>query len=181
MSSPQMVRFQNDHRDLQRLVGESNIFSFTSQGSPPSVYDCRFEGTGLYMPPDAAEPVPLSEHRFRLELTSDYPRKPPIVYWQTPIYHPNFATNKVCTGNLNRYWVPGFKLVQIVEMLWDMVRYDNVAPLDPFNKDAAQWYNVQSRYAWPLDSRSIRDGIDEIIIMDIGNGSDSDADGIEFT
>ena len=172
MGSPQLTRFQNDFRDLQRLAGESSIFRFTPHGTPASVFDCVFEGRGLHVPREGAAPEPLSRHQFRIELTSEYPRRPPIVFWQTPIYHPNFAANKVCTGNLNKFWVPGFKLVTIVEMLWDMVRYKNVEPGDPFNRDAAHWFQHQTVYRWPLDERPIRDGMHDIEIVAPGNASD---------
>ena len=167
-----MIRFQNDFRDLQRLAGESTIFRFVHHGAPPSVFDCSFEGRGLYIPHEGAPAAILDTHRFRIELTSDYPRRPPIVFWQSPIYHPNFAANKVCTGNLNKFWVPGFKLVTIVEMLWDMVRYKNVEPNDPFNREAAHWFQHQSTFSWPLDPRPIRDGFDDIVIMETEAASD---------
>jgi len=59
-------------------------------------------------------------NRFRLELPSEYPLKPPVATWLTEISHPNIVPhvpNAVCVSILGDKWDPRLKLISVVNAL----------------------------------------------------------------
>ena len=59
-------------------------------------------------------------NRFRLELSSEYPLKPPVATWLTEISHPNIVPhvpNAVCVSILGDKWDPRLKLISVVNAL----------------------------------------------------------------
>lgn len=56
-------------------------------------------------------------NRFRLELSPEYPLKPPIATWLSNISHPNIVpniANAVCVSILGEKWDPRLKLISVV-------------------------------------------------------------------
>lgn len=77
-------RLRGELDRMELLKEESTLFDFKTQGSPPEQYLICFMCKGL------AEPDIISEeHIVGVYLHAEYPIKPPIVRWLTPIYHPN--------------------------------------------------------------------------------------------
>jgi hypothetical protein len=59
-------------------------------------------------------------NRFRLEVPSEYPLKPPVATWLTEISHPNIVPNvpnAVCVSILGDKWDPRLKLISVVNAL----------------------------------------------------------------
>jgi hypothetical protein len=59
-------------------------------------------------------------NRFRLDLPSEYPLKPPVAMWLTDISHPNIVPNipnAVCVSILGEKWDPRLKLISVVNAL----------------------------------------------------------------
>jgi hypothetical protein len=59
-------------------------------------------------------------NRFRLDLPSEYPLKPPVATWLTDISHPNIVPNipnAVCVSILGEKWDPRLKLISVVNAL----------------------------------------------------------------
>ena len=59
-------------------------------------------------------------NRFRLELPSEYPLKPPVATWLSEISHPNIVPhvpNAVCVSILGDKWDPRLKLISVVNAL----------------------------------------------------------------
>jgi hypothetical protein len=59
-------------------------------------------------------------NRFRLDLPSQYPLKPPVATWLTDISHPNIVpnvANAVCVSILGEKWDPRLKLISVVNAL----------------------------------------------------------------
>ena len=54
-------------------------------------------------------------------------------------------------------------LDELCEMLWDMIRYQNLDVESPYNREAALWAKTQTTYVLPLDGRSIRVGSRRIL------------------
>ena len=89
--------------------------------------------------------------KFRLELSEEYPVKPPVVTWLTEIPHPNIVPNiagAVCVSILGESWRPTLKLVSVVNSLYYLLSDPN--PNNVFNHpkclDAAK---VCSKYDFP--------------------------------
>lgn len=68
---------------------------------------------------------------YELEITRDYPFKPPIVRNLTEIWHPNFWKERICVGILGKDWSPANNMVNIVETLRFLLSNPN--PDDPLH------------------------------------------------
>jgi hypothetical protein len=158
--SPRLRRLRADRKALDALKAESSIFDFTARGDVPDAYTLLFHGRGVWRP-DQASPVRLVErHEVYLRLGASYPRMMPELTWRSPIFHPNIsASGIVCLGGYGTYWVPSLSLDELCTMLWDMIRYANVDPNSPYNRDAAIWAKSQKDVVFPIDPRPIRDRV----------------------
>ncbi len=157
--SPRERRLAADYQSLVELQNESNIFSFFAKGSAPERYEIYFRGLGLWRLPDG-HAVIRDEHEIRIELGAAYPRMMPSLSWQTPIFHPNVSTGGVvCLGGYGTNWVPSLKLDEMCHMLWDMIRMKNFDIKSPYNREAAYWVHIQTRYRFPIDPRNLRDRV----------------------
>jgi len=143
------------------LKAASSIFEYTPHFSqhncPPEAYLLGFRGRGLYRPEGRPDVLIRDEHRVLVRLGAAYPRQMPELVWKTPIYHPNISSNGVvCLGGYSTHWVPSLRLDQLCEMLWNMIRYENYDVESPYNREAAQWARIQTKYAFPIDPRPLR-------------------------
>ena len=156
--SPRIRRLLADHRALQRLQAESSILRFRRQGNPPERYRIRFYGRGLSVVPGTRRVRILKRHEVRVDLGASYPRTMPELAWRTPVFHPNISrSGLVCLGGYSVQWVPSFKLDELCEMLWDMIRLQNFDVVHPYNREAAEWMRRQPPERFPVDLRSLRD------------------------
>jgi ubiquitin-protein ligase len=96
-----------------------------------------------------------------IKMGVDYPRSRPEINWLTPIQHPNiWGHGTVCLGNYSNAWTPHFRLVDVVEILWDMAR---LAVLNPRSagtgayKAEENWDRLYRKYDFPVDRRPLRD------------------------
>lgn len=156
--TPRTRRLRADHEALKTLKTNSSIADFQSFGDPPERYLVTFKGKGLVRKGES-DPVEVADvHRVEIRLGIDYPRSRPDLQWLTSIYHPNIsAVGAVCLGGYSTNWVPSLGLAELVEMLWDMIRYQNYDPKSAYNYAAGRWSESQTQYDFPLDPRSLRD------------------------
>jgi len=154
--SPRTRRLISDHQAVQRLAGESSIFSFEAKGAPPEVYRFIFRGLGIWRP-QAHQVALRDEHTVIVELGAAYPRLIPGLSWQTPVFHPNISSGGVvCLGGYGTHWAPSLTLDELCVMLWDMIRYKNFDTESPYNRDAALWAKSQQQFGLPVDTRPLR-------------------------
>ena len=145
---------------MKKLKEESSIVDFVASGDPPERYTITFNGKGLARESDYVEPALHEVHRVEIRLGIDYPRSRPDLQWLTKLYHPNISgVGAVCLGGYGTHWVPSLNLDELVEMLWDMCRYQNYDPKSAYNYQAARWCEQQSKFAFPLDPRPVRDRV----------------------
>jgi hypothetical protein len=67
-------------------------------------------------------------NRFRLELPSEYPLKPPAAIWLSNVAHPNIVPNvenAVCVSVLGENWRPDLKIVSVVNSLYYLLSDPN--------------------------------------------------------
>jgi len=77
-------------------------------------------------------------HRFRLELTEEFPERSPVATWLTNISHPNivpFMRGVVCVSTLGNNWVPNTTLCLVIESLFFLLANPN--PLNPWKHEAS--------------------------------------------
>jgi ubiquitin-protein ligase len=126
-------------------------------GGPPDVYSVFFHGRGLCVPDGTNEVHMRHRHEVMIRLGASYPRMMPELVWKTPVFHPNISANGVvCLGGYSTHWVPSLQLDELCTMLWDMIRYENYDVESPYNRQAAQWVQEQTTFAFPIDNRAIR-------------------------
>jgi len=90
-------------------------------------------------------------NRFRLDLPSEYPLKPPVATWLTDISHPNIVpniANAVCVSILGEKWDPRLKLISVVNSLHYLLTDPN--PQSVFDHPRAlKAANVCRSYGFP--------------------------------
>ena len=154
--SPQTRRLKHDFAAMLKLRDESSILRYTSSGTPVTRYLVEFRGRSLAR--ERGKVVYQDRHEVEIKLGVSYPRTMPELRWITPIYHPNISEiGLVCLGGWGTHWVPSLHLDELCNMLWDMARYHNYDIRSPYNRDAALWAANQTTFAFPTDTRALRD------------------------
>lgn len=120
-----------------REISERDDLSFETEGDPPEKYEVEMKAEGLAL--DGRRLVKQDNHRFEVYLHRDYPRRPPVVTWKTPIYHPNLLgperNGGVCIGA----WRASESLADLMTRLTDLVSYRSFSLGDALDSDAASW------------------------------------------
>jgi ubiquitin-protein ligase len=106
----------------------------------PTEYELEFVQPSFGPPPSPdAAPVDISEHRVLIQLGSDFPETPPMVFWLTQIFHPNvFPTYEceetrgsetqmglVCLGALQESYLPSLHFGSLCQLLMDIAGFRN--------------------------------------------------------
>ncbi len=159
--SPRERRLAADARSISQLLRDSSILKADGRGNPPTQYRLRFHGAGLAV--DARGNVYRQDlHEIHVELGAAYPRLMPTLSWKTPIFHPNISGGGVvCLGGYGTHWVPSLTLAELCTMLWDMIRYRNFDVNSPYNREAALWIRDQQNISLPVDTRPLRNLVQE--------------------
>jgi ubiquitin-protein ligase len=133
--SPRGRRLLSDLRQMQQLDDET--IAFRAEGDPPEHYELMFSVPGLELLGTQLRVRRM--HRCEVYLHLDYPRRPPVVTWQTPVFHPNLLgpdrNGGVCLGS----WSAGESLLDLSLRLRDLVSYRVANAADPLNRQAAEW------------------------------------------
>lgn len=147
--------------DTSALYKEKNLLNHqfptvTAMNDPPT----QFEGLMRCEKGDVKklaekEIWPFTEYvnwnRYRLDLPSEYPLKPPVAMWLTDIAHPNIVPNipnAVCVSILGEKWDPRLKLISVVNALHYLLTDPN--PQSVFdNPRALKAANVCRSYGFP--------------------------------
>lgn len=136
MADPRIRRLLSDLRQMEDLA-ERGVLTFRTEGVPAEVYHVALAVEGLARR-DAALAV-RGLHRFDAYLHRDYPRRPPVVVWQTPVFHPNLLgperNGGVCIGS----WSAAESLADLCLRLRDLASYRSLNPHDALDRDAAAW------------------------------------------
>lgn len=143
--NPRNRRLERDFIEMSELAAASPIMKFEALGEPPEKYRIRFSGMGL----DPAGTI-RNVHDLTIDLGSEYPRFMPRIHWQTPILHPNISSGTPCFGNFAMN--PRVRLVDLVEILWDMNR---MAIYNTHGNQPA-WTKIRQEIDFPVDQRTIR-------------------------
>jgi hypothetical protein len=123
--------------------------------TPPGKYMIRYSCTGLLEPrAEGEEPRTSSSHMMTIMFGYDFPARPPILIWYTPIWHPNFHPPHVCTQG--RPFSAGVSLNRIVLTVGEMIQYRNYNLADPLNIKARDWAR-QNIHLFPVDNRDLVD------------------------
>lgn len=135
--SPRERRLQSDFRQMSDLAAQGHV-TFRCEGDPPELYHLLLLGAGLARDSDGNLAV-RNLHRCEVYLHLDYPRRPPVVTWQTPVFHPNLLppdrNGGVCLGS----WSAAESLADLARRLHDLATYRSLNAHDALDADAAAW------------------------------------------
>lgn len=159
--TPRSIRLGKDLEDMKAYRKDSTIFDFEAIGDPPEKYIITFHGHSLV--PTKGGGVTLGNvQKVELSMGTEYPTRQPQIRWMTPIVHPNIsAGGGVCLGNYGNAWTPYFKLVDLIEILWD---YSRMAVLNPHGGYGGRtsvegWEKLRREFKFPVDLRPLRDKV----------------------
>lgn len=135
--TPRDRRLMTDLADMESLAARGGV-SFRTVGDPPELYHLMLAGAGIAL--DGRRVITVRQvHRCDVYLHLDYPRRPPVVTWLTPVFHPNLLgpdrNGGVCIGS----WSAAEGLADLVVRLHDLVTYKAVNPVDALDSEAAAW------------------------------------------
>jgi ubiquitin-protein ligase len=133
-------RLRRLHADLQQMseLAERGVLTFRTEGVPPDVYHVMVHAPGLAR--DAHGNVAIrNTHRFTAYLHLDYPRRPPVLAWATPVLHPNILPPERNGGVCIGAWSAGESLADLVERVIDLVTYRSFNVGDALDPAVANW------------------------------------------
>jgi ubiquitin-protein ligase len=91
------------------------------------------------------------QYKFAINLTSEYPFKPPQIVFTDPIYHPNvqYSGGSIClstlkSGTSRENWTPSNTIHSALMSIHQLLSYPN--PDDPFNSEAAEAFKKGDNY-----------------------------------
>lgn len=124
-----------------RQMSEAGELEFEAQGDPPEYYEVNIETLGL-APYNGSLGI-RKEHQFGVYLHRDYPRRPPVIHWKTPIFHPNILgpdrNGGVCLGA----WSASESLPDLIAQLVKLVNFRSFNLDDALDSEAAAWLRDQ--------------------------------------
>jgi ubiquitin-protein ligase len=134
--SPRHRRLLADLAQMHELATRTPQISFLAEGDPPETYQLMLNAAGLARR-GTGELVVRQVHRCAIYLHDDYPRRPPVITWLTPIVHPNILppnrNGGVCIGS----WSASESLADLTSRLFDLVAYRSFNLEDALDRDAA--------------------------------------------
>jgi ubiquitin-protein ligase len=135
--NPRQRRLAADLAQMLELARQGTV-SFRTEGDPPDVYHLLIASPGLAR--DVHGRLTIRRvHRCSAYLHLDYPRRPPIVTWLTPVLHPNILPPERNGGVCIGAWSAGESLADLVRRLVDLVSYRSFNVHDPLDPAVAAW------------------------------------------
>jgi len=150
MGSQQLA---DDYRHIQALLAlYPPISILKTEGQPPEAYEIEYRLRG-YVKEDGQEVAIGQVHRVGISLPFGYPHFAPIAKPLTPIFHPDFDPAAI---RIASHWQQHPSLAELVLHIGQMICGCTYALEEPFNQEAAAWYQAHLDQL-PLDALSIID------------------------
>lgn len=140
MSSPaRMRKLEAEFNNLSATFGNDPTIDIRAIGDAPHVdhYMIVYRVPALIQD-STGQPMAVNETVVEIMLPLGYPREQPICRTLPGdvIFHPNFNAEKICIADI---WSPGYRLVDVVVKIGNMLQYTDYNILAPLNAVAAEW------------------------------------------
>ena len=143
----------SDYEQLQSTLElYPSVILSQVEGNPPDSYEIEYHLKGFVRNPDGTITT-ANLHRIRISLPFGYPHFAPTVKPLTHIFHPDIDPAAIRIADL---WQKNPNLSDLVLSIGEMICGNNYSTEDPFNQEAADWYE-QHRNELPLDVLQIAD------------------------
>src|SRR5580658_4955573 len=151
MASPRTRRLKLDYDMLQKRFANWPPIQITGMaGLPPEAYRFTYALKGIYVG-DGGEILERNSHVLEVNLSLEYPRRPPHCRMLTPVFHPNFDDASVCIGD---FWTASEGLDDLVVRIGRMIAYQEYNTRSPLNGLAAKWA-AENTASLPIDSKIV--------------------------
>lgn len=146
--NPRLERLEKERKRLEELARDSDHVKIepvgVREGHPPERYKVTFLCRGIYAIDAAKNPIFGDRHEVEMYCHDDFPHAPPLLRWNTPIWHPNIQhaePKNVCVNKPE--WLGGMGLDDLCHLMFEMVQYKNYhaqnTPPFPYDTEAAKW------------------------------------------
>jgi ubiquitin-protein ligase len=135
--TPRERRLAADLGQMTELAAEG-VVSFRTEGRPADLYHLMLNVPGIAAGPDGQLTV-RRLHRCDAYLHLDYPRRPPVITWLTPIFHPNLLPPERNGGVCIGHWSASESLADLCRRLVDLAGYRSLNAEDALDPEAAAW------------------------------------------
>lgn len=159
MATPQeyrLIRLKNDHSEMVNIRGDVIQWKAVKGDAP---YVEAYELTVKVRTIISSAPSYRNEHVISLELSEDYPNRPPSISMQTspPPYHPNWYRNgNWCYGSWDISEGLGHHVIRMIRTLQFDLEITN--PDSAANSDANDWFlSKKTSDLFPCDRTNLPD------------------------
>ena len=132
-------------KELEEIIAETrNISDQQNQ-----IYSVSPSGDNLfvwkgYMFGPTKSPYEGGVFKMTINFPTDYPFKPPKIYFNTKIYHPNISeAGAICLDILKNMWSPALSISKVLLSLSSLFTDPN--PDDPLSPDVAHVYKTNKK------------------------------------
>lgn len=137
-SNPRQARLLNDYRSMEELRNQSGGMLTFSVDRSYQHYTVTINGIETLVGTREESFTKNRTHVINIELTPEYPSKPPSVVFEKTIFHPNWwADGRLCYGG---EWTINTSLKEYVIDVIRMMQYEIVNTSSPANVYANTWY-----------------------------------------
>jgi ubiquitin-protein ligase len=154
-------RLEGDYRELREAFDADPLVQIMPLGTAPfDKYRIAYIGVPSLRQNQKGQPMRVDSTVVDLTLPSGYPKLPPIAKTAGGdiVFHPNFNAEKICIAD---FWSPGFRLVDVVRKIGNMLQYTDYNIESPLNFVAAAW-TQEHLHEIPLANHSFGTGSADI-------------------
>jgi ubiquitin-protein ligase len=145
---PRLERLADEWEKLRRLNAESDHVHAEPVhhrgGGPPEEYRVTFRCRGIVGIDANQNPLFGEEHCALIRVHEGFPWEPPLLRWETPIWHPNIQHEEphgVCVNKND--WLGEMGLDDLARTLFEMIQFKNYHAelVDPYplDREVARW------------------------------------------
>jgi ubiquitin-protein ligase len=154
-------RLENDYRELREAFDGDPRVKIKALGTAPfDKYRIAYVGVPSLRQNQSGQPMLVEQTVVDIELPAGYPKLPALARTAAGdvVFHPNFSAEKICIAD---FWVPGFRLVDVVIKIGNMLQFSDYNIQSPLNAVAAEW-TQEHQAELPLATHTFGPGSTEI-------------------